>query len=371
MFSVAVRWPGHQDKRCPLPESSAHRPLNRLAIIDLLRGLAAVFVAWHHLSLYAPQSDLADRVWPLFGFFLYNQALYAVAIFFVIAGLTTSLSRSTPPHSWSEFLQTAIARYLRLAIPYLAMLAGLLCVNAIAVSQGYELHLIDRFSWSQVISHIFFLQDLLGYGNLSAGTWYLCIDMQWLILTLLIGFGLQKTTQNTKQHQILTCLTICLLGISSAWWFSHRPEYEPTVLYFVSQLALGWLLGMYLQEKIPKQVLLLYTLTVSCSLFVYPRPQLLVSLCAAFIIWIDAKTFRPWKLPAPVQWLSNISYSLFLVHYLVHSVVLAMLNPWASQSPGQALVAMAIAFIAALTVAHFFYEWVDKPVQRWLKSRRF
>lgn len=259
---------------------------------------------------------------------------------------------------------------MRLAIPYLVMLAGLLCVNAIAGSLGYDLHLIDRFSWSQVISHIFFLQDLLGYGNLSAGTWYLCIDMQWLLLTLLIAFGLQKTTQNAKQHQIQTCLFICLLGISSAWWFSHRSEFEPTVLYFLSQLALGWLLGMYLQEKIPKQLFLLYTVTISCSLFVYPRPQLLVSLCATFIIWIDTKTFRPWKLPAPLQWLSNISYSLFLVHYLVHSVVLAMLNPWASHSPGQALVAMAIAFIAALIVAHFFYEWVDKPVQRWLKSRR-
>ena len=128
-----------------MPESAAHLSLNRLAIVDLLRGLAAVLVAWHHLSLYAPQSDLADRVWPLFGFFLYNHALYAVAIFFVISGLTTSLSRSRPPHSWSEFLNTAIARYLRLAIPYFVMLAGLLCVNAIAVSQGYDLHLIENW----------------------------------------------------------------------------------------------------------------------------------------------------------------------------------------------------------------------------------
>lgn len=353
-----------------MPELSTRLSPNRLAIVDLLRGVAAVFVAWHHLSLYAPQSDLADRVWLLFGFFLYNHALYAVAIFFVIGGLTTSFSRSAPPRSWTEFLQTAFARYLRLAIPYLAMLACLLTVNAIAVSQGYELRLLDSFSWPQVISHLFFLQDLLGYGNLSAGTWYLCIDMQWLLLTLLIAFGVHKTTRNDQRQQNLACFAILSLGISSAWWFSHRPEFEPTVLYFLSQLALGWLLGMCLQEKISEQLLLLYTLAISCSLFVYPRPQLLVSLCAAMLIWFGAKRFPHWKLPAPLQWLSNISYSLFLVHYLVHSVVLAMLNPWASQSPIQALLAMVIAFFVALAVAHFFYEWIDKPAQKWLKSRR-
>lgn len=370
MFSVAARWPGHQDDRCPLSELPTRLSPNRLAIVDLLRGVAAVFVAWHHLSLYAPQSDLADRVWPRFGFFLYNHALYAVAIFFVLAGLTTSLSRSTPPRSWTEFLQTAISRYLRLAIPYLAMLAGLLTVNAIAVSQGYALHLYDQFSWPQFVSHLFFLQDLLGYGNLSAGTWYLCIDMQWLLLTLLVAFGLQKTTRSDQLQHNLTCFAICSLGISSAWWFSHRPEFEPTVLYFFSQLALGWLFGMYLQEKISTQIVLLYTLAISCSLFFYPRPQLLVSLCAAILIGISTKRLQHWKLPAPLQWLSNISYSLFLVHYLVHSVVLAMLDPWASQSPVQALLAMAIAFLTALAVAHFFYAWIDKPAQQWLKSRR-
>lgn len=341
-----------------------------MAIVDLLRGVAAVFVAWHHLSLYAPQSDLADRLWPHFGYFLYNHALYAVAIFFVLAGFTTSLSRSAAPLTWRAFLQIAVLRYLRLAIPYLVMLACLLTVNALAVSQQSQLRLFDDFSWPQLFSHLFFLQDLLGYGNLSAGTWYLCIDMQWVLFTLLLAFGLQKLIHNAARQHLFTCLAITILGICSAWWFSHEPQYEPTVLYFFSQLALGWLLGMYVQRKLSMQVLLFYTLTISFSLFSYPRPQLMISLLAALALWIGAEKYPQWKLSAPLQWLSNISYSLFLVHYLVHAVILTWLNPWASASPTQALLAMAIAFLAALAVAHCFYEYVDKPTQHWLKRQR-
>jgi peptidoglycan/LPS O-acetylase OafA/YrhL len=362
----------------------------RLEILDLLRGLAAVFVAWHHLFLYAPESDLADQAWPSLGYMCYNYALYAVAIFFVLGGFTSSLSRAIGSKLNSpglplkkptlRSLQRAILdRYIRLAIPYLVMLVCLLSVSWIANRTGHDLQLFETLSWPQVFSHLFFLQDLLGYGNFSAGTWYLCIDMQWVLFYLLLTFASAYFLPNALSRQRVEFMICMVLGLSSAWWFSREATYEPTLLYFASQIVLGLLLGWSLQGKLQLRWLLLYSLGIAGSLLVNPRPQLFVSLAAAGLIWITAQSrgfgqasqgATNWKLPAFFRWLSERSYSLFLVHYLVHAVVLNLLGSWAAQGPVQALNAMGVAFVVALGVAEIFYRLVDKPTQAWLKARR-
>jgi len=362
----------------------------RLEVLDLLRGLAAVFVAWHHLFLYAPESDLADQVWPALGYVFYNYALYAVSVFFVLGGFISSLSRSpstseTQPegsHSkptWRSLQRVILDRYLRLAIPYLVMLVCLLSVSWIANRTGHDLRLFETFSWPQVVSHLFFLQDLLGYENFSAGTWYLCIDMQWGLFFLLLTFASAYCIPNAITRQRFECVICVVVGLSSAWWFSREATYEPTLLYFASQIVLGLLLGWSLQGKIQSRWLHLYALGIAGSLLINPRPQLLVSLAVAGLISICSPSSRigqasrwgaNWKLSPFFRWLSDISYSLFLVHYLVHAVILHLLDPWASQGPVQALSAMGIAFGVALVVAEIFYRLVDKPTQAWLKGRR-
>ncbi|MFM8398715.1 MAG: hypothetical protein ACKOAH_12875, partial [Pirellula sp.] len=62
-----------------------------------------------------------------------------------------------------------------------------------------------------------------------------------------------------------------------------------------------------------------------------------------------------------------ISYSLFLVHYLVDGLVLKLIDPWAKQSPSWAAGAMAIAFACSLGVADLFHRFVERPAIRWIK----
>lgn len=362
----------------------------RFEMLDLLRGLAALFVAWHHLFLYAPESDLADQVWPAMGYMFYNYALYAVAVFFVLAGFVSSLSRwpsasgtkldaSSEKPTWRSLQRAILDRYYRLAIPYLVMLLCLLSISWIAKRYDHDLHLFEDFSWPQVFAHLLFLQDLLGYENFSAGTWYLCIDMQWVLFFLLLTFASAYYLPNSLTRQRIECTIYMLLGLSSAWWFSREAIYEPTLLYFASQIVLGLLLGWSLQGKLQSRWLLLYTVGIAGSLLINPRPQLVVSLAATGLIWIYAQPSRigqisqgatKWKLPSVFRWLSDISYSLFLVHYLVHAVILHMLSPWAAQGPVEALSAMGIAFGVALGVADIFYRTVDKPTQIWIRGRR-
>jgi len=355
----------------------------RLAFADLLRGLAAICIVLHHLSLYAPQSDLADQFAPAIGYSLFNHALYAVAVFFVLGGLTASVDKtshiteSSPQTkskpSWPHLLREILRRYLRLAIPYLAMMGLLIAACTISDWIQSPLNLIDGLSWKKIAAHLFFLQDILGLGNFSAGTWYLCIEFQWSCFVLLLAFLSNLVVSDSpkvKSRSILIRATLLFpIGITSAWYWSRNEAWEACFLYFASQYILGLFLGWNMQNKLPLWALVLYALCIATSLTINSRPQLLVSLMIAGLIWFATRWSIHWKLPRALSWLSDISYSLFLIHYLSNGIVLKAIDPWARTSPTHAATAMMIALFISLLAAHIFHRFVEAPANRWLKKR--
>ncbi|MFM8572563.1 MAG: acyltransferase family protein [Pirellula sp.] len=326
----------------------------RLAIVDLLRGFAAVCIVWHHLSLYAPESDLADRFAPRLGYFLYNHALYAVAIFFVLGGLTASIDK--PIESLSETLRRIFDRYLRLSIPYVAMLVLLLGVAGFTHVLSWPLNQIESFSIPQLVSHLFFLQDILGYGNFSAGTWYLCIEFQWSCFVIVMAYLANRYRIQGVDPVVLRATVLFPLGLVSSWYWSRSGDWEPYFLFFAAQYILGFYLGWNLQGRLPLFVLILYALGIGASLWINPRPQLAVSLGVAAFLWSLVGWTKHWKLPLVFQWLSDISYSLFLIHYLINGLVLKAIDSWASRSPSFAAGAMLIAFLCSIAAATLFHR---------------
>ena len=346
----------------------------RFALADLLRAFAAVGIVWHHLSLYAPRSDLADQFAPSVGYFLFNHALYAVAIFFVLGGLTSSLDkrfiqRPDGKIGLSELIQGILDRYLRLAIPYLIMLFVLLGLVWITDRFGWPLHLIDSFSWYQFVSHLFLIQNLLGFENFSAGTWYLCIELQWTCLIVVLTFLANRFQRDRGASVLARTLLLFPLGLWSAWVWSRSDRWEAFLPYFAAQYVLGIFLGWTLQGRLPSWVLSLYSLSVAGSLMLNPRPQLMISLLVVPVLFFGYWRTKDWVLPASIRWLSDVSYSLFLVHYMVNGVVLRILDDWSSQGAVQAAAGMLIAFACSLVAAICFHRWVEGPWQRWVRLK--
>jgi peptidoglycan/LPS O-acetylase OafA/YrhL len=346
----------------------------RFALADLLRAFAAVGIVWHHLSLYAPRSDLADQFAPSVGYFLFNHALYAVAIFFVLGGLTSSLDkrfiqRPDGKMGLGELMQGILDRYLRLAIPYLIMLFGLLGLVWLTDRFGWPLYLIDSFSWYQFASHLFLIQNLLGFENFSAGTWYLCIELQWSCLIVVLTFLANRFQPDHGASVLARTLLLFPLGLWSAFVWSRSDRWEAFLLFFAAQYVLGIFLGWTLQGRLPTWVLSLYSLSVAGSLMLNPRPQLMISLLVVPVLFFGYWRTKDWVLPASIRWLSDVSYSLFLVHYMVNGVVLRILDDWSSQGAVQAAAGMLIAFACSLVAAFCFHRWVEGPWQRWVRSK--
>ena len=345
----------------------------RFALADLLRAFAAVGIVWHHLSLYAPRSDLADQFAPSVGYFLFNHALYAVAIFFVLGGLTSSLDkrfiqRPDGKMGVGELMQGILDRYLRLAIPYLVMLFVLLGLVWLTDRFGWPLRLIESFSWYQFVSHLFLIQNLLGFENFSAGTWYLCIELQWSCLIVVLTFLANRFQTDHGANVWARTLLLFPLGLGSAWVWSRSDRWEAFVLYFAAQYVLGIFLGWTLQGRLPTWVLSLFSLSVAGSLILNPRPQLMISLLVVPVLFFGYWRTKDWVLPASIRWLSDVSYSLFLVHYMVNGLVLRILDGWSSQGAVQAAAGMLIAFACSLVAAFCFHRWVEGPSLRWVRS---
>ena len=78
-------------------------------------------------------------------------------------------------------------RYCRLALPYLAAIGFAIVAGEIG-RDWIDYDVVGRWpTIQQVLAHILFLQDVLGYESLSAGLWFVCITFQ---LTLVYVAGL-------------------------------------------------------------------------------------------------------------------------------------------------------------------------------------
>lgn len=343
----------------------------RLSCVEAGRGTAACLIVAHHLSAYGTASDLAAEAAPELMEFLYEYARMAVQTFLVFGGFSLAWMLGDRRLTWTQASQALAWRYLRLVIPYAATIALLLLAACLTTTPTGEPPLIDSFSWAQTAAHAFFLQDVLGYGNFSAGTWYLCIDLQFACLFLAVAAMAQSLcrrflqTDATPRH---LCLLLAPLGVCSAWLWNRMPAGDRFVFYFLAPMVLGALVAWVLRGKIPVLVLVVYSGLIAASLALDFRPRLLVALATAGALLLLAPSATAESVFRYLAPLGRISYSLFLIHYLVNWLVLAALTPLIDERPERAVAALTIAFAASLGAALLLYFGVERPALQWLIS---
>ena len=345
----------------------------RVALLDGIKGIAACVIVGHHLSEFSPSAELANQFAPNLMYGIYNYGLFIVHLFFVFGGFALAMAMPDETISWRKAFSSFGTRYVRLAAPYLVMLFLLVAVSWSTLGRTMEPPLIDSFSWSQLLAHVFFLQDVLGYGNLSAGTWYLCIDIQYVGLFLMIQALLNTVGKVTRQDfdgPVAMSVVLIPLGLVSVWYWNRVLEYEVFVFYFLGPLVLGSLIAWTLKGRISWWVLLFYATAMTASLAIEFRPRVLVGLGSGLTLYACVRFWLTLPIPSPILWLGKVSYSLFLIHYLVNGIVLNGLDPWIGSSPTRAFAALPIAFLASLVAAAGLYYWVEAPCDRFLKSLR-
>lgn len=284
--------------------------LHRFPVVDALRGLAAMSVVLFHGIDYIP--ELLTRVPQPISRAL-NLGQYGVAAFFVISGFVISHSLYDRRITLGVFKRFTIRRSLRLDPPYWLAIAGFI---------AYAIYIdgkpITDYSVTQVLAHMFYMQDLLSKPAVSIVFWTLCLEVQFYIAyaaLLLVGQNRPAEPFQGRQTALLLCAATL---VSLLWPLGLGPE-MPRGLF--PPLWHGFLVGVwaYWASREPRgaPVLFLYSAAIIAGSFLAGKPGF-STVCAVTALFLYAASMSRY-LYSGLNWrwlqlLGLVSYSLYLTH---------------------------------------------------------
>ena len=294
---------------------------------------------------------------------LYDHARLAVQAFLVIGGFLAakSLSPALLPVAGPGPLVLVWRRYRRLAPPYLAALGLAIVASALARSLAANPTVPAAPSLFQIEAHILMLQGVLQLEALSAGIWYVAIDLQLYALLALL-FWLLKPLAAREQSLApwLMPMACALLALASLFWFNRQPDLDEWAVYVCAAGGLGALAHWISCRPRRWPWSLLLTLVVAAALLVEWRSRILVAaVTTLLLIWGVGRRPPEWLRSRIVSGLSRISYSVFLVHYPVCLVVGALVyHLWPESVPANAA-GMAAAWGLSLMAGQLLFRQVE------------
>lgn len=351
----------------------------RLHGIDTLKGIACALIVWHHLAFYGPMSDVVHAVVPGLTGWLYDYGRMAVQVFLVVGGFLAASSLA--PEGGAAFTQPGrlmLRRYRRLVPPYLVALA--VCVLVAALVRPWFAHpsVPAAPTLLQVVAHVLLLQDVLGQEALSAGVWYVAIDFQLFVTSVMIFAFARKLQQRWPQVPAQLGVGLMLsLAAASLFFFNRHSGLDVTALYFLGSYALG-MLAFWASRAAGKaqrvQWLLAIALFGVAALLLDFRGRIALALVVALgLVWLQKSAVaRQWREPRWLVKLGQISYFVFLIHFPVCLLVNAVVGFfWPTQLIANALGLLA-AFLLSLLAGAVLYRSVESrqlPARSAAKAR--
>lgn len=368
-------------------DASAQRPSGRSFLIDAIKALGCLLIVLHHMAFYGPMSDVVATAWPVAVSWLYDHGRLAVQFFLVCAGFLTArhLARYESL-DLSEALKLAWLRYLRLVIPLLAALSLTVLITEWVRPDFEHASLSATPKWGQAFAHMVLIQHLLHMEALSAGIWYVAIDFQLYAMVLFSLWGVKvcRSAQAAPSAQSLRWSIWLGLTCASLWWWNLEPSLDDHGLYFFGSYGLGllaWEARRHADVSIPngpvqrRAIWALLLVLGGVAWWLEPRWRLSVAWAIACLLmtapakWFSGEAVRSLAAHEAVQWLSKVSYSVFLIHFGVSLVVNAVLTALWPETVWANVLGMFVALLLSLLCGGLLYSFVERhapSMWRWL-----
>lgn len=345
---------------------------SRLPFLDLLRALASQAIVWHHLAFYGPLSDSARDLATSLIDGLAHHARLAVQVFFVVSGYLTAVGlRDREPTGFRDFCALIAARYRRIGLPYLGAMALAICANEIARVWMDHPSISARPSPGQLVAHVFLVHDLVGYEPLSAGIWYLAIDLQLTVLVAL-AFWLCARAVGRERGPFAGRVLLGLLSVASLFWFNRQPGLDRLAIYFMGAYGLGLITAWVHAGTLRRRYFWGYAALLALAIAIDFRSRLLVALTTGLLLMVAARFdwLGSWPRWRVIHWFARISYSLFLVHFPVSLVVNALWFSHVPGTPGLSLLGMCLSYVLSMLMAVLFHYQVERRLLRFGRAPR-
>jgi peptidoglycan/LPS O-acetylase OafA/YrhL len=156
-------------------------------LLEAFKGLGCLLIVVHHLAFYGPMADVVAQAWPRLMSWLDAHGRLAVQVFLVCGGyLTANSLAKLGTLSPLQCCRLGLKRYLRLAVPLLAALSLTVVVTELLRPIFDHDSLSPPPELGQALAHVFLLQHVWGMDGLSAGVWYVAVDVQLFMSAVLL-----------------------------------------------------------------------------------------------------------------------------------------------------------------------------------------
>jgi peptidoglycan/LPS O-acetylase OafA/YrhL len=352
----------------------SHTATRRLALVDALRALTATAVAWHHFVLYGPVAHWAvpdPGAWITW----LRDYRWFVQVFFAVGGYV--MARSMAPRVWNlrQSGLFVVRRYCRLGLPYLAAIA--VAIAACALGRGW---LSESFVGApprvaQILAHVVFLQDILGYESLSAGLWFVCIDFQLGLICVAMmwlrdAIGPRVGLSQGDSADGIVMVMAWPLAAASLFYFNMDSAWDPWAIYFFAQFFMGVMVYFGLRSRRFEVAFWLYVAMMVVAVVYSWRWRVAMSLSVGLLLYVGGKLgfMDRWPRSRIVASSGRTSYSLFLLHFPVFVVVSTIWVRLDWSRPWEATAALLVAYAASLAAAELFYRGIETPAVRLSRS---
>ena len=349
--------------------------ISRLPMLDALKGIGCIAIVLHHLAVYGPMSEVVRSDFPAIISGLEIYARLAVQMFFVLAGflvaaqlapegpplklvLLSSVSLGPSTRSTPSAFTLILKRYRRLATPFIFAIASAILITAVVRPWFVHDSLSAPPSLAQLLAHALLLHDLTGVEALSAGVWYVAIDFQLFILTVLLTACSARVASTWRWA--FPCMMIAL-ATASLWVMNRHTQYEDYAPYFFGAYALGMLAYWSTRNTLGSIFLLTIAALGSVALWLQFRNPIVVALATAISVALAGQRgwLAQWPRPGLLTWLGQRSYSIFLIHY---GFVIGINALWARLFPTGVWInalGMMLAVLISVWAGALLYRYVE------------
>jgi peptidoglycan/LPS O-acetylase OafA/YrhL len=358
----------------------------QLPALTSLRGIAALWVVLYHYSVQCfPNLDATQYT------HLVHKGYLAVDMFFMLSGfvMTHVYHRAFSESITQNYRSFIVARVARV-YPLHVLILLLFVTTAIAAhfATGGPLSGLDDIpmrgseSVTAFAANLFMLQGL-NASQLSWNypAWSISVEF---IAYLLFPFALPAIWQASTRAKM--SIALCLLLALMVLAFLSKGNFDQwdgpiTLLRCLPEFILGTLLycafraaprNSWLDQD--AMALLIVAAIVVC--LQVDAPDLLITcLFGALVLTAVLNTgiFSEWAQAAPLLWLGEVSYSLYLLHGFVQFLANKLLTSFgirnhADLSIGHSFGLMALMIGVCLVAAHFTYFGIEIGSRRYLRK---
>ncbi|AOF86604.1 acyltransferase family protein [Hydrogenophaga sp. RAC07] len=343
--------------------------VERLPFIDALKAVGSQFIVLHHLAFYGPMSDWTYPLAPgLVGWFS-QHARMAVQIFLVVAGFLAARSLAPDGVLRSERPLTLLwQRFVRVSLPLTAaLLLAMVCTEIARVWMTHDSLPAPPTLW-QFVAHALLIHSLLGVDSLSAGVWYVAIDVQLFALLLgLLWLG--------RRLGWVAPLLVVAVVLASLFHFNRDSGWDNWALYFFGAYGLGALAFWLSRAQAGRSAavwLAAMVLITLLSLALDWRTRIALALGVALALaWAHRSGWLfTWPRSRALAYLGRISYGVFLLNFPVALVVNAWFTRYASPDAWTQTLGVLVAWLACNLAGAAFHHGVEQRLAGLGRARR-